>query len=137
MSCRGRQEPTQAVDDRKDRRECEKEDVQCRVHGALKAAIAAGHRRMSRCKGECLGEILYKTSPRRRLAEEAGWARSPSGRLTKMSTPRTATQKRNAAACAFQSFDCHIENHSPPITMNMKKKMTKPSSEAAITRALA
>src|SRR5262249_61432603 len=50
---------------------------------------------------------------------------SPSGMLRKMSAAGTVTQKRKEAAIAFQSFDCHMANHSPAITMKTKNHRRK------------
>src|SRR5262245_24665810 len=50
---------------------------------------------------------------------------SPSGMVRKMSAASTVTQKRKEAAGAFHSFDWHMANHSPAITMNTKNHRRK------------
>ena len=42
----------------------------------------------------------------------------PDGRRLTISTSPLNTITRVAASSPFQVFDCHMENHSPPIAMN-------------------
>src|SRR3954452_10447973 len=45
-----------------------------------------------------------------------------------------APYKRNAASCPFQVEDCHIRNHSPPITMKPANHSVNASATPAATQ---
>src|SRR6267142_5675774 len=46
-------------------------------------------------------------------------------------------RNRNALGTPFQSFDCHIPNHSPPIDMKPTCQSKKPSVSPATANVLA
>src|SRR6516164_7466637 len=63
-------------------------------------------------------------------------ASSPSGKVTKTSTPSISVAIRNAASCPFQSFDCHMAKYSPAININPKNQRPKPTINPATAQTL-